>query len=60
VGRYAGSTGSIKATEWTVAYIGSISLLICLLISLKGAGFFAKFNVVFFAIQMFATVSLSE
>jgi hypothetical protein len=45
----------VGTIEWTVAAIGSVSLALCLAISLKGAGFFAKFNVVFFAIQMLAT-----
>ena len=38
--------------EWTVACIGTVSLMICLAISLKGAGFFAKFNIFFFAVQV--------
>eukprot|EP00040_Diaphanoeca_grandis_P027474 m.156509 g.156509 ORF g.156509 m.156509 type:complete len:941 (-) comp30999_c0_seq1:52-2874(-) len=45
----------VSTVRWTVSAIGSISLLLCLAISLKGAGTFAKFNIIFFAVQMFAT-----
>ena len=46
----------IWSVEWTVAAIGSIALLATLSISLKGAAFFAKFNIMFFIIHQGATL----
>ena len=46
----------VGTVSWTVAVIGTVSLAICLAISLNGAGSFAKMNVIFFAIQMFSIV----
>ena len=46
----------VGTVEWTVAAIGTCALLLTLAISLKGAGFFAKFNVIFFCIHQGATL----
>ncbi|EDQ92939.1 uncharacterized protein MONBRDRAFT_17154, partial [Monosiga brevicollis MX1] len=43
-----------ESPEWTIRWVGSCGLFFVLLVSLKGADFFAKFNVFFFLIQFLA------
>lgn len=54
-------TGSIPGVgaKWTQIIMASVSLFVCLLVSLTGATYFSKFNIIVFLIQMFSiTVGL--
>eukprot|EP01138_Halocafeteria_seosinensis_P005582 gb/GECG01005705.1/.p1 GENE.gb/GECG01005705.1/~~gb/GECG01005705.1/.p1 ORF type:complete len:1090 (+),score=107.31 gb/GECG01005705.1/:1-3270(+) len=49
-------TGNIPGvgSKWTQIIMASLSLFVCLLVSLTGATYFSKFNIIVFLIQMFS------